>query len=198
MANEAAIASLADSLASRLGNAWTEALAERHGTVAFQSVASGGLLADVAAEGANSVVTVWPWRLTINEQLRNVAPAQVQRTAGQANRPLMLDAHLLLAVWSPNAARELAVFTWVLRELHRVPVLDASTLSAAGGWAADEVVQLVPAEMSVEDMMRLWDAITPSYRLSASYVARIVQVDVEEADAPPVVARRFDYGGVAR
>lgn len=198
MANEAAIASLAESLARRLGHAWTDALAARHGAVAFQTVASGGLLADISAEGANSVVTVWPWRLTINEQLRNVVPAQVQRHPGQANRPLMLDVHLLLTVWSPQAARELAVFTWVLRELHRVPVLDASVLSADGGWAADEVVQLVPAEISVEDMMRLWDAVTPSYRLSASYVARIVQVDVEEAEAAPVVARRFDYGGLPR
>ena len=198
MANEAAVASLAESLAQRLTNAWTPALAARHGEVAFQAVASGGLLADVAVEGLNAVVTVWPWRLTINEQMRNVAAPQVQRRAGQANRPLMLDVHLLLAVWSGNAARELAVFAWVMRELHRVPVLDASALSSSGGWAGDEVVQLVPAEMSVEDMMRLWDAIAPTYRLSASYVARIVQVDVEEPEAAPVVARRFDYGGLPR
>lgn len=198
MANEVAVASLADSLAKRLANAWTPELTVRHGAVTFQPIGSGGLLADVAVESSNTVVTVWPWRLTINEQMRNVTPAQVQRNSGQTNRPLMLDVHLLLAVWSGNVARELAVFAWVMRELHRVPLLDASTLSSDAGWAADEVVQLVPAEMSVEDMMRLWDAIGPAYRLSASYVARIVQVDVEELEAVPVVARRFDYGSVAR
>lgn len=198
MANESAVASLVESLAQRLNNAWTPELSERHGAVSFQAIGSGGLLTDVPVESSNSIVTVWPWRLTINEQMRNAVGGQVQRSASQSNRPLMLDVHLLLAVWSGNAARELAVFVWVMRELHRVPVLDASALSSDGGWSSDEVVQLVPAEMSVEDMMRLWDAIGPAYRLSASYVARIVQVDVEEAIAPPVVVRRFDFGGVPR
>ena len=47
--------------------------------------------------------------------------------------------------------------------------------------------------MSVEDMMRLWEAIAPSYRISVPYVARIVTLDVEEDEAAPVLARRFDY-----
>ena len=194
MANESALLSLAESLAQRLDNAWTPALRQRHGDVSFQAVGSGALLADLNVQGA--VLSVWPYRVTINEQMRNLSASDARRTPGLSNRPLSLDVHLLLSIWSANTALELAVFAWVLRELHREPILDASTLSSNGGWSAEEVVQLIPAEITVEDMMRIWDAIAPSYRLSAPYVARIVQLDVEEPDAPPVVARRFDYGGV--
>jgi hypothetical protein len=194
MANESALLSLAESLARRLDNAFTPELRARHGDVGFQAVGSGGLLADLGGQGA--VLSVWPYRVTVNEQMRNLSAAAARRTPGLANRPLALDVHLLLSVWSASTATELGVFAWVLRELHREPILDASTLSSNGGWAADEVVQLIPAEMTVEDMMRIWEAIAPGYRLSAPYVARIVQLDVEEPDGLPVLARRFDYGGV--
>ena len=189
MANPFALISLADSLAARLTNAYPAPLQAAH-PCSFQSVGSGGLLADLGAEGA--VLSVWPHRVTVNEQLRNVRPAPLP-TPGRRNRPLGLDVHLLLSVWSGSAATELVVLAWVMRELHREPVLDASTLSSNGGWRADEVVQLVPAEMSVEDMMRLWEASAPSYRISVPYVARIVTLDVEEDEAAPVLSRRFDY-----
>ena len=194
MANESALLSLAESLAQRLANAWTPELAELHGNVGFQAIGSGGLLADLGAQAA--VLTVWPYRVTVNEQMRNLSASDARRTPGLANRPLALDVHLLLTVWTANTGTELGVFAWVLRELHREPILDASTLSSNGGWSSDEVVQLVPAEITVEDMMRIWDAIAPGYRLSAPYVARIVQRDVEQPDALPVVTRRFDYGAV--
>ena len=194
MANESALLSLAESLAQRLDNAWTPELRQRHGGVTFQAIGSGGLLADLGGQGA--VLSIWPYRVTINEQMRNLSASDSRRTPGLTNRPLSLDVHLLLSVWTSSTSMELAVFAWVLRELHREPILDASTLSSNGGWSAEEVVQLIPAEITVEDMMRIWDAIAPGYRLSAPYVARIVQLDVEEPDALPVVARRFDYGGV--
>lgn len=191
MANEFALISLADSLAKRLDNAYPPALRATHGC-SFQAVGSGGLLADLGGEGA--VLTVWPHRVTVNEQLRNTQALSLQ--SGRRNRALGLDVHLLLSVWSASAATEFTVFAWMLRELHREPLLDASSLSSNGGWQSDDVVQLIPAEMTVEDMMRIWEAITPSYRLSAPFVARIVTLDVFEDEAAPVIARRFDYGRV--
>jgi Pvc16 N-terminal domain len=187
VANEFALISLADSLAARLGNAYPPALQAAH-PCSFQSVGSGGLAADLGGDG--SVLSVWPHRVTVNEQLRNTLPPPL---GGRRNRPLQLDVHLLLTVWSSSTATELVVLAWVMRELHRQPVLDGSVLTATGGWRPDEVVQLVPAEMSVEDMMRLWEAITPAYRISMPFVARVVSVDVEEDEAPPVLVRRFDY-----
>jgi hypothetical protein len=44
-------------------------------------------------------------------------------------------------------------------------------------------------------MMRIWDALDPSYRLSVSYVARLVRLDPDTlTSVQPVVATRFGYG----
>jgi Pvc16 N-terminal domain len=82
-----------------------------------------------------------------------------------------------------------------MRQLHLFPLLDASSLSPQAGWSADEVVHIVPAELPVEDIMRIWDAIEKPYRLSTSYVARVVRLDPDtSSEARPVVATRFSYG----
>ena len=45
-------------------------------------------------------------------------------------------------------------------------------------------------ELSNEDLMRIWDAIDPSYRVSVPYVARVVQLDLEPSqEGAPVVAQ---------
>ena len=49
-----------------------------------------------------------------------------------------------------------------------------------------------PAQALLEDLMRVWDALEPSYRLSASYVARVGNIGpVEDEEAGPVIATRF-------
>ena len=72
--------------------------------------------------------------------------------------------------------------------------MDVSSLTEDGGWAADDVVHIIPAELSNEDLMRIWDAIAPYYRLSLSYIARVVRIDPDSSDTGrPVVATRYQY-----
>lgn len=181
MANEFALMSLADSLARRLAQAYPAALRAAH-ACAFKAIGSGGLLSDPPLEGAGAVVTVWPYRVTVNPHWRALPPEQIARQ-GRREPPMTLDVHLLLTVWSDSTATELVVFAWMMRELHRAPLLDASTLTGDAGWSQGDVIEVLPTEMGVEDMMRLWAAITPSYRLSAPYSARVVSIDVADDDA---------------
>ena len=61
-------------------------------------------------------------------------------------------------------------------------------------WSHAESVQITPAELSNENLMRIWDALSPSYRLSTSYVARAVRVDAQpQAESRPVVSTRFGF-----
>jgi hypothetical protein len=39
--------------------------------------------------------------------------------------------------------------------------------------------------------MRIWDALEPSYRLSVSYIARVVRIDGDASRGLPVVATRY-------
>ena len=109
--------------------------------------------------------------------------------------PLSLDLHLLFSFWSQTASSDHLVIAWLMRQFHLQPVLDAGALNTDAAWGPDEVVHFIPAELSNEDMMRLWDALTPSYRLSVSYIARVLRIDPDRLeDAGPVVASRLRFG----
>jgi len=193
MANVFAIHSVGNSIATFLRNTYPQQI----GGVSlpeclFEQVSSGELAGDVTASPTR--ITLFLYRVLVNEhsrQSRRVGATSDQRA------PLNLDLHYLMTAWAGNALDEQVILTWAMRQIHEAPVLDASSLSPEGGWARDEVVQIIPAELSTEDLMRIWDALDPPYRLSVSYVARVVRLDPDEADDAqfrPVVAQRMVYG----
>lgn len=137
------------------------------------------------------LVSLFLYRVTNNEHLRHsLRPTDSSRSLA----PLALDLHYLVTVWGRTGQAEHVIFAWVLRQLYEIQTLNASTLMPGAGWNADEVVQLIPAELSTEDLMRVWDALEPSYHLTTSYVARVVRIDgttVAEEYAP-VISSRLD------
>lgn len=154
----------------------------------FQLVSSGDLQDDM---GDDTTLTLYIYRVTYNEFLRN---SVVPKLSGKSTTPLSLDLHFMISIWTESAVAEHTVCAWVMQQLHQHPILDVSSLTPDGGWEPGDVVQIVPAELSNEDLMRIWDAFAPDYRLSVSYTARSIRIDPEEvAGIPPVVATRFDY-----
>jgi hypothetical protein len=190
MANILAVHSVGNSIVTWLRNSYPAMLAGRPmPACAFDLVSCGQLAGDVEE---TTRVTLLLHRVAVNEHARQSRPANA---AADGRAPLSLDLHYLLTAWAATPLDEQITFAWTLRQLHQHPVLDASSLSPEAGWARDEVIQIVPSELSTEDMMRIWDALDPSYRLSATYVARYVRLD---PDAPeefrPVVARGLALG----
>ena len=113
---------------------------------------------------------------------------------GGTSLPLSLELHYLMTIWARSALAEHTVLTWAMRELHQHPVLDPSRLSTEAAWAAGDVVQIMPEELGTEALMNIWEAITPAFRLSSSYVARVVRIDTDPIeDSRPVVATRFGF-----
>jgi len=51
----------------------------------------------------------------------------------------------------------------------------------------------VMADLSLEDILRIWDALGPKYRLSVAYLARVVRIDRAITPAPPVVTTLFTW-----
>ena len=51
------------------------------------------------------------------------------------------------------------------------------------------------ATRGLEDILRIWDALGPKYRLSVSYIARVVRIDRPVASGTIVTARRFAFTG---
>jgi hypothetical protein len=157
----------------------------------FRLVASGELNGE-AATALDKVVTLCLYRVTVNPYVRNSPHISANQ---QATLPLSVDLHYMLTVWSDNALFEHTVLGWAIRQLYQHQTLSQSDLSPDGGWGAGDFVQVIPSELSTEDMMRIWDALDPPYRLSVSYIARVIRI---EADAQPatlsVVSRALQTG----
>ena len=191
MANIFAVHSVGSSIATFLRNTYPQQLAGRNmPTCSFELTSSGQLAGDISE---TTQVTLYLYRITVNEHSR-----QTRRSAAPTESfvPLGLDLHYLLTAWAANPLDEQVTLAWAIRQLHQYPVLDASSLSPEAGWGSDEVIQIIPAELTTEDVMRIWDALDPAYRISMSYVARLVRLDPDRdiSEHRPMVAGRFSIG----
>ena len=188
MANIYSVNSVGGSIMQFLRNAYPQELREAH-PCDFRIVSSGELAE--STEEFNTTLTLYLYRIIINEHVRNMPSAQ---QSGESNIPLSVDLHFMLSIWADSAAAEHTICAWVMSQLHQHPIMDISSLTEEGGWSTDDVVHIIPAELSNEDMMRIWDAIAPYYRLSVSYIARVVRIVGDETETGlPVVATRHQY-----
>lgn len=199
MANIAAIRSVGRSLANYLDTAYRQATFPAGVTkpeCTFLLVSIGDPRPQQVAPTDTAVrVLIFLYRASINQHLRNAGRADT------ASRPLPLsvDLHYLVSFWAGSGENEQLVLAWTMRELHQVPVLDRSILTAEADWADNDVIQLVPEEISNEDLMRIWDTLLPDYHLSLSYIARVVRIDPDEpSTSENVVATRVNFGVPAR
>ena len=128
-----------------------------------------------------------------------IGPSEYQRQQpgvrnAAASTAVPLELRYLLAAWPAATADEQAMVAWALLELARHPVLDRSALLGAGVWQADEIIQVLPEVTQPETVFRIWDAFHQPYRLSFTFVARVVRIAFGAADEwPPVVASRFGF-----
>lgn len=190
MANLFSINSVGESLVRFLRDTYPEPLRTDH-PCEFRQVSSAEL---AEAGDMETAVTLYLYRVTVDEHTRNTPPPH---RVHERPMPLSVALYFLVIVWADDALAEQTLTAWVMSQLDQHPVLDRSNLSAAGGWAREDVVHFLPIELSNEDLMRIWDALEPSYRLSIPYVARVVRIDPSEVDAGlPVVASRLRYGGI--
>ena len=188
MANLFSIHSVGDSIIQYLRNAYPLDLRDAH-PCEFRIISSGELAEDT--DDFNTTLTLYLYRVIVNEHVRNRPPARMSR---EAKAPLSVDLHFMMSIWADSASAEHTICAWAMRQLHDHPIMDNSSLTEDGGWLPDDVVHIIPAELSNEDMMRIWDAIAPYYRLSISYIARVVRIDPEDTShGQPVVATRFQY-----
>lgn len=187
MANLFAIHSVGDSLITYLRNAY-ESLEQPEKPPCTFSVLSSGQFG--RNDDDTTLLSLYLYRVTMNEHVRNTTP---RHKLLSQDVPLSLDLHYLLTVWTDSASVEHFLLAWSMRELFMNPTLNASSLTGIANWGQQDIIQLIPAELSNEDLMRIWDAMEPSYHLSVSYIARVVRIDADTGpDARPVVAQRFD------
>jgi hypothetical protein len=119
---------------------------------------------------------------------------------GVRYRPsIPLDLHYLVTAWASEAQTAHQLLGWTIRVLDDTPVLPTGLLNAYQAglrvFEPDETVELVWNPLSLNDLHDIWQVSAQSQAPSASYLARMVQLDsevpVEEGAA--VRVRQFDY-----
>ncbi len=186
MGNVFSIHSVGTSVVTYLRNAYPQTLRDEieadFELFSSQDMHNGGDL-------TTTTVALYLYRVTVDEHLRG----RERIGTPQCNTPLALNLHYLFTIWTEFAFHEQTVMAWLLRELYQHPVLDRSALTPEANWEPDDIIHIVPAELSNEDMMRIWNSLDVPYHLSFSYIARVVRLDIEPEDHLPVVAKRFGY-----
>jgi hypothetical protein len=191
MANLLAIHSVGASLVTYLRNSYPDDLRQAH-PCQFRLLSSGELEETGVADTA---LTLLLYRVTMNEHLRNTGRGP---DLSNGFTPLALDLHYLLTVWANGALAEQTILAWAMRQLYHHSVLDISSLSAEADWRPGDIVQVIPTDLTNDDIMRIWEALEPRYRLSVPYVARVVRIDPDDGpEFNRVVATRFSLANRA-
>jgi len=187
MANINAIQAVGASLAALLTNSYPDDLRANHSCL-FRLISSDEMEKPFTS---GNTVTIFLYRVTTEQHARNRAQGAL---TSQAKAPLTLELHYLISVWADNALHEQTILAWVMSFLHDHPTLDSSSLTVDAQWDRDEEIQLVQEEMSNEDLMRIWEALSPNYRLTIPYVARVIRIDPAQTGSDkPLVANRYTY-----
>jgi Pvc16 N-terminal domain len=189
LADYTAIYAVGNSLAQFLESSFPTGLRNQYSSVKFQLVSSSQV-AEEDTTSLDSLVTIFLHRITYDENFRSAT-----RIPDQPNKQavLFLNLHYLITYWGNDPQAEQTILGWTMMQLQTTPILDKSILTPPGIWDTTESIQLVPADLSLEDILRIWDALGPKYRLSIAYVARVVRIDTSVVPAPPVIATRFTF-----
>lgn len=195
MADYQAVFAVGDALAKYLTNNYD---ATAVGFPCTFKLVSSAEIANEDTTHLDKTVSIFLHRMTTAEHYRNVTRLQ----DNPFDQPVLyLDLHYLLSYWdaaAEGAEAEQKILVWTMQQLQSNPILDTSILSlstSAPGWDKSDSIQLVPADLSLQDILDIWDGLGPKYRLTVGYVARVVRVDRAVTPGLPVVATRFEFQG---
>lgn len=151
----------------------------------------------MAAALAGNFLGLYLHRITVDPYGRNRPLPLVSATSGTRHAELPVNLHFLLIANGSSPDIEANLMSWGMIALANEVHLDLSQLGDSDpDWGRQEQVAIVPAEMSDEDLMRLWDQFEAAYTLTVPYVMRTVRLRLrgEEPEGPDVGTRAFLVG----
>ena len=115
----------------------------------------------------------------------------------QYRNQLPLDLHFILTAWAQDPSLQHLIAGWMMRMIEDTPILPPGLLNQRYPdlFTADEGVAITPAELSMEELLRMWEVIVENvYQLSVPYVARYVKVESRLAFevGRPIQERSFE------
>lgn len=135
-------------------------------------------------------VTVFLYHVGIAGELRN-APRRSLPTGGTKRPPLPLEVRFLITPWTQLARDAYRIIGAIALHLYEHTMLGFSQL-LGGIWAPDDTVELILESLPVEEHYDIWEPTDIPYRLSLTYLARLIGIDSTLTNnAPPVTVANF-------
>ncbi|HEY3857294.1 MAG TPA: DUF4255 domain-containing protein [Verrucomicrobiae bacterium] len=134
--------------------------------------------------------TIFLYRVGVNPVMRN--GPRVTLINGHTTRPpLPVDLSYLITPWAKDPRDEHSILGLILQSFYDRAELGPANLSGSA-WGPDDSVQLVLETLALEEHFCIWDTVQMPYRLSLTYMARIIGIDPgEQVAAAPVVRAIF-------
>jgi hypothetical protein len=134
-------------------------------------------------------VTIFLYHVSVNGEMRN-SPRRSLPNGAFSGPPLPLELRFLVTPWT-KATRDAYRIIGVIAQLfYDHAVLGFGDLLGNNVWAPDDTVEIVMESLRVEEHFDIWDPTDIPYKLSLSYLARIIGIDsaLSTATAPVAVA----------
>lgn len=121
------------------------------------------------------VVTIFLHRISVHPELRNSPPRRLAN--GVTTRPhLPLELSFMITPWSRQTSDEYLLAGLVLQTLYEQSEIGSAFLQGPS-WDGGDSVQLILESLGSEDHYRVWDTVSLPYRLSLTYLARVVGIE---------------------
>ena len=126
-----------------------------------------------------AVATVFLYRVAINSEMRN-GPRRTLAD-GQITRPLLpIDLHFMVTAWARDTGDEYRIAGRILQLMYDNAELGPAQLRGEA-WAPDDSVQIILESLPVDDHYRIWDSSNSPYRLSLTYLVRVIGIEPAES-----------------
>jgi len=176
MADTRAIMAVSEAVPNLLRSAYNPA--DFSAPLEFRTITARQFSTDAPTAG----LSLFLYRVTPSG-VHRIPTGRIDPDGRRRRTQLPLDLHFLLTVWGAEATLQHAVLGWAMRVLEDTPLLGSGVLNSvvAGSFRAEEAVEIALAELSNEDLLRIWEVLGLNlYQLSVPYVARIVRIESAE------------------
>jgi Pvc16 N-terminal domain len=142
-------------------------------------------------------ISLYLYRITVTSG-RN-RPSKVGLDGKRYRPAFPLDLHYLLTAWALDPIKQQRMFGWAIRTLEDTPLLPAGVLNRHGPepdvFRPSETVELVWEIVSQQDLSDLWEPARLRQQPSATYLARMVELEsrVVLEEHPAVQTRDLGY-----
>lgn len=132
-------------------------------------------------------VTIFLYHVSVSGEMRN-APRR-SLSSGAFQRPaLPLELRFLVTAWTKTTRDAHRIIGAIAQLLYDRAVLGFGELLGNDVWAPDDTVEIIMESVPVDEHYDIWEPTEIPYKLSLTYLARVIGIDSAIATAAPPVA----------